>query len=230
MNQLQTVLSSKPKPQGLSGLYLRAKQATVPNATQSDAARQLLTILGIGLAGGVGARGLSGAYSAATAPEHAVQPSTQLPPTIHIGPQRDEKKKPRPLGLPAPQSLDQPKMAVDKSFMDPVYEAVGKILPKVNTSKALVNGWGIPAGLATGAAGITGGYNLADWLLKKEKTVADNSELDSAAQEYQQALDEQYRTAMQAKHAGDDLGIDSLSDIYQTKEAFFPLVDMISGC
>ena len=48
--------------------------------------------------------------------------------------------------------------------------------------------WTGPAAVATGAAGVAGGYGIADWLLNKQRKNQVDSELDRAKKVYQQAL------------------------------------------
>lgn len=48
--------------------------------------------------------------------------------------------------------------------------------------------WNGPASVAAGAAGVAGGYGIADWLLNKNRKSQVDGELDRAKKVYQQAL------------------------------------------
>lgn len=206
-------------------MYSQVKQAELPaanpDARRLAAAKQLLTLLSAGVATGAGFRALTGARNLVTDDEIKTQPSAQLPPTIQIGNFGPRTKI-------AAGVADRFK-SVGDWLTKRTADGLGAIGFNPDTSKVLLNDWGLPLGVGTAGAGLYGGYRLADWLLKKEKERSVKSDLTTAEQAYRQALADQYRAAMQAKHAGDDLGITSLADHALEKNAFFPLLEMVFG-
>gem|GEM_PF-5079472 len=201
---------------GLRALHHRSKEAynrtTPPQIAQGkrDAGQQLITLLGLGLAGGAGVRGLMGLRNMVRDTQAPAMFSAQLPQPITINRRfrNDEEEEENAV----------PGMAMQKeadiepgSWTDKIVQA---ILPESHTTKPLGGWWGPTAGIAAAGGGLYGGYKLVDWLLKKEREIGSQNEVSRAEDEYQEALGDQYNSAMQAKAAGDDLGIDGLADTY----------------
>lgn len=222
----------------LQALLGRAKQAKygLTDATQLPrqqlAARQLMALLGIGAAGGAGVRGLMGLRNMTQSPAIDPSPSANLPHAIHVfGEPREEEPSTVPMrkfaggfipqlqqfGQAAGQKLQDFGQAAGDFIGNTVPDAIAPHLPKTHTTQPLLNEWGIPAGIAAVGGGAYGGYKLMDWLLNKERDMAGQGELRDAESEYQQALADQYRAAMMAKGAGDDLGIGELADTYAAR-------------
>lgn len=220
------------RARGLSVLYLKAIQQRVKQAGVSgpsytlpaqqvqakrDAFKQLITLLGLGAAGGSGARMLMGGsnlFRGAQVPVHSVSP---VPPTITIpGPPAEEE--------------DMEKLGVTKP---PWWDWFAQKLPKITTTKPLGDVWGPTAGIGVAGGGIYGGWKLTDWLLNKEKQHQQTRDLTDAEDEYKKALADQYRAAMLAKQGADTLGIDDLYDRYDAhvkehgrdKQAFWGILD-----
>lgn len=189
-----------------------------PDARRLAAARQLLTLLGTGLATGAGARALFGAKDVISNDKIETQPSAQLPPTIQIG----------SFGPRAKVANDLLTQGVDWAS-NRIADGLKSVGYTPDTSRALLNDYGMPLGVATAGAGVYGGYKLVDWLMRKAKEREATGTMQDAEQQYRQALAEQYRTAMQAKRAGDDLGITALADQVMEKKGFFPLIEAIVG-
>ena len=199
--------------QGLRALHHRAKTAnfrTTPAQIaqgKRDAGSQLLTLLGLGLATGGGVRGIMGLRNMVRDTQAPAMPGSQLPAPISINRRFDKREE-----------EDAPGMAMQKAAdiqPDTIADSIAqKILPKSNTTNPLGGWWGPTAGIAAAGGGLYGGYKLVDWLLKKEREAGSQREVADAESEYEQALGEQYNSAMRAKAAGDDLGIDDLADQY----------------
>ena len=175
------------------------------------AAKQLLSLLGIGAATGVGVRSLMGLRDMATSPTLAVSPSANLPYTISIfGPPKDEEQSatvPMQKAAVGPAPPD-----AGPSIVDRIAKGIGPFLPNTHTRDPLMNEWGMPAGVAALGGGGLAGYALVDWLLSKQKKQQGTSSLQSAEDEYRGALADQYRAAMMAKRGSDDFGLNALAD------------------
>lgn len=211
-------------------MHQRAKQA-MHNTAPADqlrakqiAAKQIMSLLGLGLAGGVGVRGMMGLRDMVTTPSMAVSPSSNLPHTISLfGPPKDDEKS---KVVPMQKAAVGPAQPI---AIDRFTKAIAPYLPNTHTQNPLMNEWAMPAGVAALAGGGVAGYSLADWLLQQNKKRQGANAVQSAEDEYRQALADQYRAAMMAKNAGDDFGLTSLADEYvakveeagMTKEAFF---------
>lgn len=203
--------SSTLNPQGLSGLHkaaLLGHRHTQPTQLlgKQQAAQQLLSLLGVGVAGGVGVRGLMGLRDMVKDTQYPPQSSAQLPQPINLM-----------RNFPAEEEeADVPGAAMQKSAGEPgaLAKAIAPMMPKTHTTSPLKNQAGIPMGMLAVGGGAFGGYKLLDWLLDKERGNTGQQEVGAAEDEYRKALAEQYRAAMQAKHAGDDLGITALADLY----------------
>ena len=257
---MMAVQSSNKPAAGLSELRRRVKTAANPAVSpqvapqvapqQEAAARQLLSLLGLGAATGVGVRSLRGMYDLLQRPTIGVSPSVNLPHTISVAgrPQHanvdEQERLPRlpmrklagaPSAPPAPAAspawltslkgafntvgtrlrgaADTAGNAVGQAVRD-LPKTVAPYLPESNSTSPLMNDWGIPAMGAAVAGGAYGGHSLVDWLLRKQRESAGQQDLADAQDDYQQALAEQYRSAMMSKRAGDDMGIDALADRY----------------
>lgn len=79
---------------------------------------------------------------------------------------------------------------------------------------------GIPAVAATATAGVAGGYNIVDWLLKRRKKQVMQNQLNAAKEQYDNAMKDQYMAAMQNKTAaGNPLPeLDDLYDLLVSKQ------------
>lgn len=209
------------KPAGHTELYLRAKTAAplgnwpgpvsqgIPRSSaqhaqaKRDALMQLLQIGALGLGGGVAGRSLIGLSRMMNEPDLKVsggnvRPEVRVPPAAW-----DEKEKLAASGTGPPGDM---------------FQYFSNMLPNISTTRPLGDWWGPSAALATAGGGLVGGYALTDWLLKKEREGYRKGELDEAEKDYQQSLGDEYRAAMMAKNAGDDLGIDALYDRLQERE------------
>jgi len=209
-------------------------------ALQREALRKLLLTFGVGAAGGAAFRGLKGIGDMVRdTQETVVPPMYQAQPVRIQTPPKEEKvafdwqQSLSDIGQGV-QSFGQKALNSAKDVGEKAFDAGSKMVPVSDTAHPLKNEWGWPATAGVGGAGAIGGYKLIDWLLNKEKDWSDQYDVDSARDEYQQAIRDQYAAAMQAKNAGDDLGINDLADKYadavaagQEKEAFFPVLDNI---
>lgn len=99
-------------------------------------------------------------------------------------------------------------------FVKDIPNKLAPMLPDSHTRNPLLNEWNMPIGAAALGAGGVGSYKMLDWLLGKERQHAGNTDLNSAEDEYNQALAQQYHAAMMSKNAGDDFGISQLADTY----------------
>lgn len=240
--------SNTPLQGKLSQLHTQAKMAMhrldKPAQDQGKqlVAKQLLSLLGIGALGGVGVRSLMGLRDMTHQPTLGIGPSANLPHPITIygkpqHPKITSEEEPgvlpmQKVGFNAMQGLkdvgntviggaQQAGNAV-ADFGKNIPNILAEQLPKTHTTTPLASEWGIPAGIAALGGGAYGGYKLVDWLLNKEKNMAGEADVDAAEDDYQQALAQQYRSAMMSKRASDDLGINELADIYVAKRAEIP--------
>lgn len=220
-------------PQGLSALRIRAKTANLGHrhdpASQlrgkQQVAQQLLGLLGVGLAGGVGVRSAMGLRDMIR--DNSTMNtgySAQLPQPINVMRSFPKKEEEEPQG-------DAMQKAAEGVEPGPMAKTIGKHLPwSTHTTEPLMNTPGMPMGMLALGGGAFGGYKLIDWLLKKEKGLSGDEQLHNAEDDYRKALADQYRAAMQAKTAGDDMGINALYDVYaahvqehgRPKQAFLP--------
>lgn len=183
----------------------------------------LLQILATGLGAGAFGRSVMGASDFINAPtvdplSHSSSVPTPLPVIVH---QPKKKKVPLlPAAAPTLKMAQQavpalaPAPATPKPQMD-AFQRAANILPDNVANPAVKwheSTWGMPLAVGTGIGGVYGGWKLVDWLLKNRRQNDLDSQVSDAEKEYQNALAAQYRSAMQAKNAGDDLGIDSLYD------------------
>lgn len=206
---------------GHTELYLRAKQARLSNwpapvstgiprssnqhaKAKRDALVQLLQIGAYGLGGGIAGRSLLGLNRLFNPPDLGVS----------MGPVRPEMRVP-------PAAWDEKKDKTAASRTGPpgdMFQWFANMLPNISTTRPLGDWWGPAAAVGTAGTGLVGGYALSDWLLNKEREHHRQTELDQAEKDYQSALADEYHTAMMAKKAGDDLGIDNLFDSLQARE------------
>lgn len=168
----------------------------------------LLQIGALGFGGGVAGRSLLRLSRTLANPTSSVRVSSlgNVRPEIRVPPAAwNEKEKQGASGQGPPADMMQ---------------YISNMLPDISTTQPLGDWWGPTAALGTGAAALAGGYTLTDWLLDKERSSRRQTELKDSEREYQNALSDEYRTAMMAKQAGDDLGVDELYDAThdQTRE------------
>lgn len=221
---------------GLSVLHQRAKAAmhyTAPD-TQNQAGRvaasNLLSLLGIGVAGGAGIRGLMGMRDLMAGSQIPTSPSYNLPHAITVYGRpshpavgaEDEDEEMAKLPGPTKTAFDMQKTLSnagnwlhDQAEHAP--DTLAKMLPETHTLHPLMNEWGMPLGVTALGGGALGGWGLMNWLLDKQKQTAGANELEGAKDEYHQALAQQYRAAMMAKNANDDLGLNTLADEVLTR-------------
>lgn len=216
------------RPAAHTELLLRAKAAQLSNhppavwrhgtrrtsnqhaQVKRDALLQLLQIGGLGLGGGVAGRSLLGLSRLFQHPDPA-----HTTPMSTLGPVRPE------IHLPGRPDRDRDREKLSASGQGPpadMMQYFANMLPDISTSKPLGDWWGPSAALGTGAATLGGGYAITDWLLSKEQKRQRQQNLEQAEQDYKQSLADEYRTAMLAKQAGDDLGVDSLYEALQSRE------------
>lgn len=193
------------------------------------AASQLLSLLGVGAATGVGVRGLMGLRDMVTSRQQAVSPSSNLPHTISLyGPPKEEEPQKSAI-TPMRKMAEGPPPVTGgppATWVQRLASKIGPLLPETHTSNPIMSEWGIPAGAAALAGGGAAGYGLTDWLLNKVKARQGTKSVESAEDEYRNAIADQYRSAMLSKSAGDDCGLSDLADVYveqlaggMTKEA-----------
>lgn len=160
-----------------------------------EAFKQLMRLAGLGAAFGGGARALVGVNDLVHDTQSPVSHHVAPPPvTIHG---RDEEREKRSAGPAA---------------KPPWWNSLAQMLPNISTASPLGDWWGTTAGIGMAGGGLYGGWKLTDWLLDRERESTEEGEVTDAKADYQKALASQYRQAMQAKHAGDALGIDDLYD------------------
>jgi len=153
--------------------------------------------------GGRSLLGLHSLLSDQDGPDPYAATSPVPTPLTIPGPPLDEKPKPPKRGIP----LLRAKWAANEPHW---WDRLIKMFPDVNTTDPTATSWGIPAQAGVAAAGLGGGWWLTDWLMRKRRQATSNNELNAAEDAYQKAIAEQYRAAMRAKTAGDDLGVDAL--------------------
>ena len=218
MGSLQRLYKRAVKVAGLPVQPDAAAPAPAVTTGQMAAAKQLLKLLGLGVAGGVAYRSLQGFSDVAKPPPNAAGPGSNIPYQISV------------YGKPGPYEEERTKRADDaatdggwggtlqKLLNDarqiPVTKTLASMLPHPTTVRPLANEWGMPAATLVAGAGLYGGYKGVDWLLGKEKQRASQKAVQNAEEDYHNAIAEQYRAAMMGKQAGDDLGINNLADQY----------------
>lgn len=204
------------------------------------AVRNVMKMLGLGAAAGVGVRGVMGLGSMMSNQDLPVMPSNNLPHTLRIQRRPQERQS---NGLPAMPKFAMALPPMLQSGMDmartglnnisnSVQSAAGKAgdflgklpekivktvapyTPDTHTRNPSLDEWSMPAGALALAGGGYGGYKALDWLLNKERQQTGARELQDAEDEYHQALAAQYQAAMMGKQAGDDLGLTALADQY----------------
>lgn len=194
------------------------------NLLKQQTARQLLSLLGLGAATGIGARSLVGMKDLLQpTPEIPVHPSSNIPLVMNIGkPAAEERAR-----ATVPQSKVAGVMdgllqhirnagpAVTRAA-DSTVNGIAKVLPDITTTKPLASEWGMPLGAAVAGGGAAAGYGAIDWLLNKQRQQANDSELEQAYTDYNNSLRQRYIAAMRAKSAADtdDCGLTELSTAY----------------
>lgn len=173
---------------------------------RADALRQLLRIGAIGLGTGVAGRSLielprwlNGRPSLLPTGTAGARPQVEL-----HGLHDDERRSKLAVAQAQPASLFQ--------------SAADAFVPTPTTTRPLGDWWGPAAAMGTAGLGLTGGWKLTDWLLDKQRKASEIDELERTKQEWQQAMADEYRAAMLAKQAGDDLGVDALFDALAARE------------
>lgn len=180
---------------------------------QSAAKREMLKkLLQIGLAGagiGIGGRSLLGMHNMLN-PAEAPDPYAYTSPI------------PTPFGIPTQRDDEEEKRAADEPgvFGKAINWAAENVMPKElpPVANPLATGTGIPAAVGMAAAGVGGGWWLTDYIMRRRRQAQADDEMAGAEKEYQDAMAEQYRSAMRAKTAGDDLGIDNLFELCHNQE------------
>lgn len=204
-----------------------------------DAAKQLLSMLGIGASAGIAGRGLLGFKDMIQEQDYDTPVSAYNPQQLNLV--RPDKQPDMPAlakQAETPPAAVQPSIGNRLSgFMsqlgDSAQEGLAKVLPDTHTTNPIANTWGIPLAGAALGGGALGGYKLMDWLLQKEKQRNQQGNLDRAERDYRNTLADQYYAAMQLKNAEADTGIDDLYDMYansvqehgRQKQAIWNLVD-----
>ncbi len=222
--------SNKKVALGIRALHQQAKTAMhriddpAQAAGKEIAAKQLLSLLGIGALGGFGVRGLMGMRDMTQDRQLPISASANLPRTISVfgKPQHpdvvdEQQAKPKLLPFNKLSSLGSLAAGAVNGVGQAVSDlpkTLAKILPDTHTTNPIATEWGIPAGMLALGGGAYGGYKLTDWLLNKEREMTGKNDVDAAEDDYHKALAEQYQSAMMAKGAGDDLGINDLADKY----------------
>ncbi len=174
--------SNKLPVAGLSELHRRRQPVPLPPANRfkvagvipapqwqlkRDALTQLLAILGLGASAGIGARSLVGTGNFIR--------NTQTPGATDFG-----ASVPEPITLPINQDEERDKLAFDMPKQpNDILQRIANILPNISTTKPLGDWWGVPAGIGVGAGATYGGWKLTDWLLKKEREMSQQRDLDS---------------------------------------------------
>jgi hypothetical protein len=109
-------------------------------------------------------------------------------------------------GIMGFKNLMRPRPAVDMQSSIPVNVPIH--LPheddmdsQMMAKSAIDTYWEMPAGVAAGAGGLYGGWKLMDWIMSKRRKQRMGSELDTAKRQYEQALKDQYSSAMMSKTA-----------------------------
>jgi len=157
-------------------------------AGKEQATRQLLSLLGIGAASGVGARGLMGLRDLINPAKVQATPSAGLPQPINLmrAPREDEQQK----------FANGPQPAAQPGLVDRFVKMVAPYMPNTHTTHPLMNTPYMPMGMLALGGGAYGGYKGLDWLLKKEKDQRSRQAVQDAKKEYEQSLSPQYKAAM----------------------------------
>lgn len=176
-----------------------------------EALWQLIQMGLIGAGGGVAGRSLLGLGQLFQSPAQPISLATSpaMRPEI-TGPSLDDEQE-KLAGTPAAPAAPPatPPPAAPKSDW---FQRLANALPHITTQSPLGDWWGPSASLGAAGAGLVGGYSLTDWLARRDAEANRKDELQQAEDEYRKSLTDEYRAAMLAKQAGDDLGIDSLFD------------------
>lgn len=179
----------------------------------------MLAAGGVGLGIGGLARSLVGVRSMLNEPsDFSNTVGSPLSDTLQV-PVEDTDRKLAPHGLvkgAAPlRELSQQLVALRHR---PLESAAAELVKaaEFDIPDARASSLGIPAITVAGGAGLYGGWKLVDWLLNKQRGLKREGDVAEAEKDYNTALQEEYRAAMQHKAAGDNsLGgtLDQLYDI-----------------
>lgn len=177
---------------------------------KADVVRSLLGYLAAGIGGGAAVRGLMGVHDYFQTPTfNPLMNTSSIPTPLPVptyqrrrkrNPERQEKAATAP-GTPSPPPQSST-----------IVDTLARMLPDraVSTENPMLNSVTMPLSATLATGGLYGGWKLVDWLLKKRQKSDLASQTSEAQREYEEAMAAQYRAAMRAKGAGDDLGIDAL--------------------
>jgi hypothetical protein len=218
---------------------------------KQDALKQLLLLGGSGLALGIGGRSLLGLSNMVSRPNTSTDPlrfSSPIPTPMKVPVPRQAPEDEEEMGLAKAASvLYKHAMAgaappVDQTpglgqriqqGLGSAFSGAAEMLPDVTTKYPLGDSWGLPAAALAAGGGLGLGWGVTNSMLKGHEDKERERELAAAEADYRKSLSEQYQTAMMAKNAGDDLGIDDLFDLLQQKQAdagiASPVYDAVSG-
>lgn len=198
---------------------------------KQQAAEQLMSLLGLGTASGIGFRSMLGLRDMLHGqPSIPVAPNNQLPQVLKIPNAKPAEEEAAQAVVPMrkaaagldgllshlrnPSQLAAQASQATQAATQAATKWIASVLPNIDTQKPLGTEWGIPLGTAVAGGGASAGYHLLDWLLGKQKAQQNDAEVDSAYKDYEAALQDRYTTAMQAKRAGDDRGVTALAEAY----------------
>lgn len=186
------------------------------------ALKHLASLLGIGVAGGVGYRAMTGMTDLFKNHDIEPAPSNNIPylmPVARMNMTGESTTPHMPKLAEASAPVAAPTAGGD---MPDWFKTLASYLPATHTLKPLVNEWGIPAGTAALAAGGYGGYKAVDWLLKKDREQRSMGDLHDAEQQYRDvghtvaAAPHQLHTRSQyANMLNGDGGLAKLSEAYE---------------
>lgn len=204
-------------PNTVSGPYTGSRHTpTAALAGRKAAAKQLLQMLGIGLTAGAGARAVGGVYDMFNPQKYPAQRSAMLPKVLTIPKEPQETEK-----------LSQAGGVADWLAG---LAAKHKLVPTPHTTSPLLNDWGIPAGVGAIGLGLYGGYQGTDKLLKKERQISSDADVEDAEDDYRKAMAEQYRAAMRSKAAGEAAGGDDDLGTHALAAAYTQHCDAVKAC
>jgi len=150
---------------------------------EADAWNRMLATLVTGAGAGLGVRGLMGLRNMFRN-KSKVDTHSSIPQSVPIRMHR---------------SREEEKFAAEKQAIFDARDDGG------------MNYWEWPVGVAAGGAGLLGGWSLMDWLMDKRRKSSMGGELSRAKEDYQEALSDQYSSAMMAKGASAE---PTLDDVY----------------
>jgi hypothetical protein len=209
---------------------MKTAQTGSPQQTlDQEAMRKLLSIALMGGGLGVSARALMGLRNLLRESRPSVESTSSVPTSVPVpipveGPEKMAAQatcpscgKPFPKGEPYPDVKNCEaceRYGPPKEAAGPLV-ATGRLLKQAQGLHVRPSGrvtwWQIPAAVGAGGLGIYGGWKLLDWVLKAQKKRQESSELTDAKREYEDAMRQQYLTALQGK-AGEFSGLDDIFD------------------